>query len=46
MADEDAAQRAMRELNGASIDGQSIKVDIARPKRPAGEEGGRQRYSV
>ena len=26
MVDEDAAQAAMRELNGASIDGQPIKV--------------------
>ena len=28
MVDEDAAQAAMRELNGASIDGQPIKVGI------------------
>ena len=28
MVDEDAAQAAMRELNGTSIDGQPIKVGI------------------
>merc|ERR1719322_1230280 len=40
MVDEDAAQAAMRELNGASIDGQPIKVDIAKRREDGGGGGG------
>jgi RNA recognition motif-containing protein len=32
MPDETAAQKAIQELDGAMVDGRSIKVNIARPK--------------
>lgn len=37
MSDEAAAQKAIAELDGATVDGRSIKVNVARPKeeRPA-----------
>jgi cold-inducible RNA-binding protein len=42
MAEVDAAQQAINELNGKALDGRDIKVAEARPKRP--REGGRGRY--
>ena len=40
MADEAAAQKAIAELDGATVDGRSIKVNVARPRedRPARQE--------
>lgn len=37
MSDDAAAQKAIDELDGATVDGRSIKVSVARPKeeRPA-----------
>jgi RNA recognition motif-containing protein len=37
MSDEAAGQKAIAELDGATVDGRSIKVNVARPKeeRPA-----------
>jgi RNA recognition motif-containing protein len=37
MSDDTAAQKAIAELDGATVDGRSIKVSVARPKeeRPA-----------
>jgi RNA recognition motif-containing protein len=32
MPDENSAQKAIQELDGAVVDGRSIKVNIARPK--------------
>jgi len=32
MPDEAAAQKAIQELDGATVDGRSIKVNVARPK--------------
>ena len=32
MPDETAAQKAIQELDGATVDGRSIKVNVARPK--------------
>jgi RNA recognition motif-containing protein len=32
MPDEAAAQKAIKELDGATVDGRSIKVNVARPK--------------
>lgn len=32
MSDEDSAQKAVKELNGITVDGRSIKVSEARPK--------------
>ena len=46
MAEVDAAQQAINELNGKALDGRDIKVAEARPKRPREDrrEGGRGRY--
>jgi RNA recognition motif-containing protein len=37
MSDDTAAQKAIAELDGATVDGRAIKVNVARPKeeRPA-----------
>jgi RNA recognition motif-containing protein len=32
MSDEEAAKKAIAELDGATVDGRSIKVNVARPK--------------
>jgi RNA recognition motif-containing protein len=40
MADEEAANNAVRTLNGSAIDGQQIKVDIARQREDRGGGGG------
>ena len=32
MSDDAAAQKAIAELDGATVDGRSIKVNVARPK--------------
>ena len=32
MPDDTAAQKAIKELDGATVDGRSIKVNVARPK--------------
>ncbi len=39
MSDDEAAKKAIAELDGATVDGRSIKVNVARPKeeRPARE---------
>lgn len=48
MPDDAAAQKAIQELDGAMVDGRSIKVMVARPKeeRPSngGGGGGRRPY--
>ncbi|HJS52980.1 MAG TPA: hypothetical protein VJ765_00510 [Chitinophagaceae bacterium] len=36
MSDENAAQKAVKELNGIMVDGRSIKVSEARPKEDRG----------
>jgi cold-inducible RNA-binding protein len=46
MAEEDAAQQAINQLNGRVVDGRSLKVAEARPQRPREQrdswgEGGR-----
>jgi RNA recognition motif-containing protein len=41
MADETAAQKAITELNGATVDGRAIRVNVAKPK----EEGGAPKRS-
>ena len=47
MSDDEAAQKAIQELDGAMVDGRSIKVMVARPKedRPSNGGGGGQRRS-
>ena len=48
MAEQSAAQEAINQLNGQMVDGRSIKVDEARPRRTRdtgwGGGGGRGRY--
>ena len=52
MVDQSAAQKAIDQLNGKSVDGRDIKVAEARPKRPRDDQwgggggggGGRGRY--
>jgi len=44
MTDETAAQKAVKELNGAMIDGRSIKVSEARPKEDRGNRDTSRRY--
>ena len=43
MAENDAAQKAINELNGKEIDGRAIKVAEARPKRDDRGGGGGDR---
>ena len=40
MADKTAAQQAIKELDGATVDGRQIKVNEARPKEERGGAGG------
>ena len=48
MADQTAAQEAINQLNGRDVDGRSLKVNEARPKRDdrggGGGGGGRGRW--
>lgn len=44
MEDDDEAQSAIDELDGAEIDGRAVKVNKARPKE-SGKRGGKNRYS-
>ena len=43
MADEAAAQKAIAELNGATVDGRAIRVNVAKPKEEGGNGGGGKR---
>ena len=40
MSSDSDAQKAIQELNGASIDGREIKVNEAKPKAPRDNRGG------
>lgn len=40
LADDDAADNAMREMDGASLDGRSIRVNEAQDRRGGGGGGG------
>ena len=46
MAEQSAAQEAINQLNGREVDGQTIKVAEARPRRPRDDQWreGRRRY--
>jgi len=46
MSSPDEAQKAIDALNGTSLDGRALTVNIARPReeRPAGGGGGRREY--
>jgi len=45
MANDEDAQTAIEELDGAEISGRAVKVNKARPKETAGNKGGRGNYS-
>ena len=45
MSDDAAAQKAIAELDGATVDGRSIKVSVAKPKEERPERGARPAYS-
>ncbi|MGB8194466.1 MAG: RNA-binding protein [Chitinophagaceae bacterium] len=40
MSDESSAQKAIRELDGAQVDGRPIRVNIAKPREERGNSGG------
>lgn len=40
MNDEAAAEKAIAELNGATVDGRAIRVNVAKPKEEGGNKGG------
>ncbi len=40
MAEDGAAEKAIGQLNGQEVDGRSIKVNEATPRRAEGERGG------
>jgi len=37
MPDDAAAEKAIQELNGATVDGRAIRVNVARPKESSGK---------
>lgn len=43
MSDDAAAQKAIAELNGATVDGRAIRVNVAKPKEEGGNSGGGKR---
>jgi RNA recognition motif-containing protein len=43
MSDEAAAQKAIRELDGAQVDGRPMRVNIAKPREERGGGGGNKR---
>ncbi|RTL59849.1 MAG: RNA-binding protein [Sphingobacteriales bacterium] len=43
MSDDAAAQKAIAELNGATVDGRAIRVNVAKPKEEGGNGGGGKR---
>ena len=45
MPDSAAAQKAIKELDGATVDGRAIRVNEARPKEDRGERGGGRKPS-
>ena len=45
MSDDAAAQKAIAELDGATVDGRSIKVSVAKPKEERTSNNNRPSYS-
>ena len=43
MADDEAARAAIAALNGQDLDGRTLKVDEAKPRRSSGGDRGRDR---
>jgi RNA recognition motif-containing protein len=40
MSDDEAAKKAIQELDGASVDGRTIGVSVAKPREDRGNGGG------
>jgi RNA recognition motif-containing protein len=45
MADESAGQKAIRELDGAQVDGRPIRVNIAKPREERGSNNNKRSFS-
>ena len=45
MSDEAASQKAIAELNGATVDNRSISVSVAKPKEDRSSGGGKRNYN-
>ena len=45
MSDDEASNKAIAELDGATVDGRAIKVSVAKPREPRPERGQRPSYS-
>src|SRR3954454_13282109 len=45
MSSKEAAQKAIKELDGATVDGRAIKVNEARPREERGNNNKRSSYS-
>src|SRR5215467_5094863 len=45
MPDKAAAQKAIKELDGATVDGRAIKVNEARPREDRGSNNNKRSYS-
>ncbi len=45
MSDDTAAQKAITELNGATVDGRAIRVNVAKPKEEGAGGGGKRSFS-
>jgi RNA recognition motif-containing protein len=45
MADDEAGQKAITELDGAMVDGRAIKVNVAKPREERSNGGGNNKRS-
>ena len=45
MSDEAASQKAISELNGATVDNRAISVSVAKPKEDRSSGGGKRNYN-
>jgi RNA recognition motif-containing protein len=45
MADEAAAQKAIAELDGATVDGRAIKVNVAKPREERSNSDNRRSFA-
>ncbi len=45
MSDDEASNKAIAELDGATVDGRAIKVSVAKPREERPERGPRPAYS-
>ena len=45
MSDETASQKAIAELNGATVESRSISVSVAKPKEDRSSGGGKRNYN-